>query len=190
MKTCARALSGRLQSRAKSRHQEVEGESELLLGEVALASADLEQAELWFKRSLTLCREAADRRGEANALRWLGRCDLFNGDLVTARGRLTLGTAGLQVLGDVGRTVRLPRGLCRLRASRRSVRIFRAPARFDGRRETTACSVHAPSAARAIQSLERGAAKSIGKRPVQCSLERRLGLGRGGRGSCRPNDRN
>ena len=70
------------------KHQEVEGESELLLGEVAFESADFEKSELWFKRSLTVCREAGDRRGEANALRSLGRCDLFKGDLLAARSRL------------------------------------------------------------------------------------------------------
>jgi hypothetical protein len=44
---------------------------------------------LRFKRSLTVCREAADKRGEANALRWLARFDLQSGDLASARARLS-----------------------------------------------------------------------------------------------------
>ena len=43
------------------------------------------QAGLRFKRSLTVCREAGDKRGEANALRWLARVDLQAGDLASAR---------------------------------------------------------------------------------------------------------
>ena len=70
------------------KHQEIEGECQLLLGEVAFDVADYEQAVLWFKRSLTVCREAADKRGEANAVRWLGKTDLQAGDLASARARL------------------------------------------------------------------------------------------------------
>ena len=69
-------------------HQEIQGECQLQLGEVAFDDADWAQAVLWFKRSLTVCREAADKRGEANALRWLGKTDLQEGDLVSARSRL------------------------------------------------------------------------------------------------------
>jgi hypothetical protein len=36
-----------------------------------------------------VCREAGDKRGEANALRWLARVDLRCGDLVSARARLS-----------------------------------------------------------------------------------------------------
>ena len=71
------------------RHQEVEGECELVLGEVAFETADLAQACLRFKRSLTVCREAGDKRGEANAMRWLARVDLQMGDLASARLRLS-----------------------------------------------------------------------------------------------------
>jgi hypothetical protein len=60
----------------------------LLLGEVAFDAGDPVQAELWFKRSLTVCREAADRRGEANALRWLGKCDLERREFASAHARL------------------------------------------------------------------------------------------------------
>lgn len=70
------------------KHQEIEGECQLLLGEVAFDAGDGEQAVLWFKRSLTVCREAADKRGEANALRWLGKTDLQAGELACARARL------------------------------------------------------------------------------------------------------
>src|ERR1019366_6439412 len=71
------------------RHQEVEGECELVLGKVAFEMADPAQASLGFKRSLTVCREAGDKRGEANALRWLARVDLHAGDLASARARLS-----------------------------------------------------------------------------------------------------
>lgn len=70
------------------RHQEVEGECELVLGESAFELDDRPQACQRFKRSLTVCREAGDKRGEANALWWLGRFDLREGDLVSARARL------------------------------------------------------------------------------------------------------
>ena len=70
------------------KHQEVEGECELVLGESAFELDDRPQACQRFKRSLTVCREAGDKRGEANALRWLGRLDLQQGDLVSARRRL------------------------------------------------------------------------------------------------------
>ena len=71
------------------RHQEVEGECELVLGETAFDLGDQAQSCHRFKRSLTVCREAGDKRGEANALRWLGRVDLRNGDLVSARARFS-----------------------------------------------------------------------------------------------------
>jgi predicted ATPase len=71
------------------KHQELEGECELQSGEIAFWLGELDEAGLWFKRSLTLCREAADKRGEANALRWLGKCDLHKRDRASARNRLT-----------------------------------------------------------------------------------------------------
>ena len=70
------------------KHQEVEGECELVFGEIAFEGDDRVQACLRFKRTLTVCREAGDKRGEANALWWLGRLDLLNGDLASARSRL------------------------------------------------------------------------------------------------------
>ncbi len=71
------------------KHQELEGECDLIWGKVAFDNEDLEEADLWFKRSLTVCREAADKRGEANALRWLARCDLRHGDRRSARNRMS-----------------------------------------------------------------------------------------------------
>jgi tetratricopeptide (TPR) repeat protein len=70
------------------KHQETQGECELRLGQLAFFGGEVGNAELWFKRSLTLCREAADRRGEANAIRWLGKCDVSSGIAVSARARL------------------------------------------------------------------------------------------------------
>ena len=60
-----------------------------MLGEVALETGDVAQACLRFKRSLTVCREAGDKRGEANALRWLARVELQSGDLASARARFS-----------------------------------------------------------------------------------------------------
>ena len=37
---------------------------------------------------MTVCREAGDKRGEANALWWLGKSDLQDGDIASARNRL------------------------------------------------------------------------------------------------------
>ena len=86
----ARVASGAMPGhRPRDRHQEVEGECELVLGEVAFEIGDAAQACLRFKRSLTVCREAGDKRGEANALRWLARVDLQAGDLASARARLS-----------------------------------------------------------------------------------------------------
>ena len=66
-----------------------EWECELMLGEVAFEMTDQPQASQRFKRSLTVCREAGDKRGEANALRALARVDLHAGDLLSARQRLS-----------------------------------------------------------------------------------------------------
>ena len=70
-------------------NKEIEGECQLLIGELAYDAGDFADAEAWFKRSFTVCREAADKRGEANATRWLGRCDLKRGANETGRSRLT-----------------------------------------------------------------------------------------------------
>jgi hypothetical protein len=69
-------------------NRELEGACELLLCELALGSGDQKEAELRVRRSLSVCREAADMRGEANALRWLGKCQLQHGDTSAARSSL------------------------------------------------------------------------------------------------------
>ena len=60
------------------------------LGSGSSLSSDGEpsDAKLWFKRSLTVCREAGDQRGEANAMRWLGKCDVRAAITASARARL------------------------------------------------------------------------------------------------------
>ena len=100
------------------KHQEVEGECELVLGEVAFETGDPAQACLRFKRSLTVCREAGDKRGEANALRWLARVDLQMGDLASARLRLSDAVARLPRLRDARGAARLPRRPRRARPGR------------------------------------------------------------------------
>jgi tetratricopeptide (TPR) repeat protein len=66
------------------KHQEVEGECELVLGEVAFEDGHLEEARRRFGRSSTVCIEAADKRGEANARWWLAKTDLEAGDFQSA----------------------------------------------------------------------------------------------------------
>ncbi|HMN75134.1 MAG TPA: NB-ARC domain-containing protein [Burkholderiaceae bacterium] len=67
---------------------DIEGECELHLGEAAVDSGAPDDASQHFKRSLIVCREGADKPGEAKALWRLGQVDLGNGDLVSARARL------------------------------------------------------------------------------------------------------
>jgi tetratricopeptide (TPR) repeat protein len=78
--------------------REVEGACQLGLGELACHLPDWDKANAWFKRALSLFHEAADKRGEANALRWLGKCDLQAIDNVTARTRLE---AAMRALHDL-----------------------------------------------------------------------------------------
>jgi tetratricopeptide (TPR) repeat protein len=59
-----------------------------VLGQSAFELGDRERACQRFKRSLTVCRDAGDKRGEANALWWLGKADLQVGDIASARTRL------------------------------------------------------------------------------------------------------
>jgi len=70
------------------RHQELEGECELVLGESSWQIDDLPQADMRFKRSLTVCREAGDKRGEANAQWWLGKLAMKQREPASARQRL------------------------------------------------------------------------------------------------------
>ena len=70
------------------KHQEVVGECELLLGQIDFVEDSQALACQRFARSLSVCRDAGDRRGEAQALRWLGRTDLKANDHLTAKRRL------------------------------------------------------------------------------------------------------
>ncbi len=70
------------------KHQEIEGECELILGAVVFYRGDRDRACLRFKRSLTVCRDSGDKRGEANAQWWLGKVDLQAGDIASAKTRL------------------------------------------------------------------------------------------------------
>ncbi len=69
-------------------HRELEAECELVIGELDFESRAPVPARERFTRSLTICRVAADKRGEANALWWLAKVDLEDGDFATARMRL------------------------------------------------------------------------------------------------------
>ena len=70
-------------------NQEVEGECELLLGELAFETNDHNQAAKRFARSLSVCRLAGDKRGDAKALHWLGKAELQAERLDSARVRLS-----------------------------------------------------------------------------------------------------
>ncbi len=79
------------QARAVAReisHHEAQAVCELNLGELALVACDPAEAVARFESSLDVCRQAADRRGEAQALRWLGKTDLEQELLPSARHRL------------------------------------------------------------------------------------------------------
>ena len=87
--TLARAELERALAVAREiKHDEVHGEAELKLGELALVAREADEAVVRFERSLAVCREAADKRGQAQALRWLGKTDLEYGRLAPARQRL------------------------------------------------------------------------------------------------------
>lgn len=70
---------------------EAQGDCELGLGQAAYIAGDTAQAETWFKHALSVCRDAADKKGEACATYWLGRLDLDRKDFLQARQHL--GTA-------------------------------------------------------------------------------------------------
>ncbi len=144
------------------KHQEVEGESELLLGEVAFESSDFEKSELWFKRSLTVCREAGDRRGEANALRSLGRCDLFKGDLLAARSRLIPALQAFKSSEMWEELFSCLEDFARLqRAEGDADAAVRLLASTAAARQRLAL-VHPPRAARALQSLTEELRRALG----------------------------
>jgi len=81
------------------KYQEVEGACELVSGELWFDTVDLSRARTTFSRALVVFREAADKRGEANALRWLGKCDVYSDELVSARARLEESTRSLRKFG-------------------------------------------------------------------------------------------
>ncbi|MEO5735756.1 MAG: hypothetical protein ABIN96_05515 [Rubrivivax sp.] len=70
-------------------NQEAEGECELMLAVLAFEGGDPTSARRHGARSSTVCREAGDRRGEANAQRWLGKIDLDEGLADSAGARLS-----------------------------------------------------------------------------------------------------
>jgi predicted ATPase/class 3 adenylate cyclase len=67
---------------------DLEGECELLLGEVELEAGNLDSASDYFARSLGVCQKGADKRGEAIALWHLGEAALGKGDCGLAQFRL------------------------------------------------------------------------------------------------------
>ena len=67
---------------------ELEGELELLLGDVELDAGTPLAAGEHFERSLAVCREGANKRGVANAQWRLGGLDLAQADYAAARRRL------------------------------------------------------------------------------------------------------
>ncbi len=59
-----------------------------MLGKCAFEAQDYAGAAQHLRRSLEICTQAADKRGEANAQWWLGKVDLELGSLATARRHL------------------------------------------------------------------------------------------------------
>ncbi len=64
---------------------ELEGECHLMLGKCAFDAQDYSAALRHLTLSLEVCTKAADKRGEANARWWLGKIDLAQGKLASAR---------------------------------------------------------------------------------------------------------
>jgi len=70
------------------RYQETESDCERMLGQLALENADPPVARNHFERALDVCRVAGDKRGAAAALWWLGKTDIAEGKIASARRRL------------------------------------------------------------------------------------------------------
>jgi len=70
------------------KHPETEGEVERVLADLALARGDIDAAAQGHARSLAVCAEAGDLRGEAQARGALARADLAAGRLDAAAGHL------------------------------------------------------------------------------------------------------
>ncbi|HQR19731.1 MAG TPA: hypothetical protein PKV98_02620 [Burkholderiaceae bacterium] len=95
----AHSLVGQALSIAREiKYQELETVCDLASGELSFEAADFARAVSWFARGYTVARDAADKRGEANALRWLGASDLQAGNLSSARNRLTEAMQALRKL--------------------------------------------------------------------------------------------
>jgi hypothetical protein len=78
------------------KQQELEGDCERQLGEIALDADDRPNATSHLKRSLTICRDAGDKRGVARALWWLGKAELHEGDIEGARRSLAAALAAFR----------------------------------------------------------------------------------------------
>jgi tetratricopeptide (TPR) repeat protein len=78
------------------KNQEIEGECEWLLAEVAYAEGDRRSALAHLQRALQVCRLVGDRSGEAKALAGLGRHSLEQGDTEAAREQLGLAMQAFQ----------------------------------------------------------------------------------------------
>ena len=77
-------------------HRELESECERNLGELALKAENLQAARARFTRSLKICQDAQDKRGEAITLWRLGKTDAACGDHDLARKRLSEALLALQ----------------------------------------------------------------------------------------------
>ena len=78
------------------KHQELESDCERNLGEIALEAGDFRAAQVRFTRSLKVCRDAEDKRGEALALWRLGRSDMATGERELSAKRLSEALSALQ----------------------------------------------------------------------------------------------
>ena len=74
--------------RTTSSTSELESECERKLGDLSLASGDVAGAERWYSRSLAVCRDAEDKRGEAVGAWCLARIDAARDDRGAARKRI------------------------------------------------------------------------------------------------------
>ncbi|MFO1269647.1 MAG: NB-ARC domain-containing protein [Rubrivivax sp.] len=77
-------------------NREVEAECELAMAQAQLLREQTSAADEAVQRSLKVCKDAADKRGEATATWWLGRIALRSGDAETARALLPKSLRELQ----------------------------------------------------------------------------------------------
>jgi non-specific serine/threonine protein kinase len=110
---------------------EVEAECELGIGQIALDRDRPDEAVARFTRAVDIQRHAADKRGEATALWWLGRIDLAAGCAESAR--IRLGGARLPFVRDERRARRMPRRSRSARPYRGGARRGSAPERGGSR---------------------------------------------------------